>query len=112
MKKEKIGSWIAIIMLALGVLFPFAKVFGIKIPKPVAISTLLFVAVIFIWFFSAGLAKDFNISLPKGIIAFIYLIFGFFGGSFIIGAYFGIETVFIFVAANVIVFYVIAKCYG
>ena len=110
MKYDKlIGYSAGIITLGICVLFPFADVLNINIPKAIIFGSTIFVVVILFWLFSAGLAEDLNISLPKGIIAFTYYIFGFLGGSLLIVVYFGFVAVVLFVLMNGIVFYAISK---
>ncbi|MBD3339868.1 MAG: hypothetical protein GF353_12215 [Candidatus Lokiarchaeota archaeon] len=109
MKKDRlIGYSAGIFILILAIFVPFAEVLGIEVPKTVTIAISIFVAVVLISLFGAGLAEDMNINLPKGIIAFVYYIFGFLGGSIVIATYLGLHLAFLFVLFNGCIFYAIS----
>ena len=102
---SRIGYSIGIITLSICIFLPFADILGIQIPKTIIIASAIFVAVVLFGLFSAGLAKDLNISFPKGVVAFIYYIFGFIGGSIVIVVYLGFYAFIIFLLLNGAVFY-------
>ncbi|HDL01135.1 MAG TPA: hypothetical protein ENH23_02770 [candidate division Zixibacteria bacterium] len=106
---SRIGYLVGIITLSICIFLPFADIIGIQIPKTITIASAIFVAVVIIGLFSAGLAEDLKISFPKGVVAFIYYIFGFIGGSIIIATYLGFYAVVIFLLLNGAVFYAISS---